>query len=140
VELQAGGDHQDRQGREARRRDELAPQRPAPVGRHLRARPASGLFTWWHANGQKALEGRYDQGKQDGPWTWWYATGQKSIHGEYAKGNPTGRWTWWKEDGKVAQSADLSHSEGVVIQELPGERPNVLPQVKRPVQRQPVRR
>ena len=40
---------------------------------------------------------------------------EKSIHGEYAHGNPTGRWTWWKEDGRVAQSADLSHSEGVVI-------------------------
>ena len=74
-----------------------------------------GPFTWWHSNGQKALEGRFEHGKQDGRWTWWHANGQKSIHGEYAHGNPTGRWTWWKEDGQVVQSADLSHSEGVVV-------------------------
>ena len=92
-----------------------------------------GLFTWWHANGQKNLEGRYDHGKQDGTWTWWYATGQKSIEGVYAAGNPTGRWTWWREDGQVAQSADLSGAEGVVIQSLPNdEMPHVLPHVKRP--------
>lgn len=93
----------------------------------------TGLFTWWHANGQKALEGRFEAGKQNGSWTWWYPTGQKSIHGEYAHGNPTGRWTWWKEDGKVAQSADLSQSEGVVIQTMPTDKPNELPQLKKQV-------
>jgi antitoxin component YwqK of YwqJK toxin-antitoxin module len=75
-----------------------------------------GKFTWWHSNGQRALEGNFDRGKQDGQWTWWHANGQKSIEGHYAAGNPTGRWTWWKEDGRVVQSADLSHSEGVVIE------------------------
>jgi antitoxin component YwqK of YwqJK toxin-antitoxin module len=78
-----------------------------------------GQFSWWHQNGQKALEGRFDGGKQHGTWTWWYPTGQKSIRGEYAHGNPTGRWTWWKEDGKVGQSADLSHSEGIVVDPAP---------------------
>ena len=110
-------DHrQERQGREARRLDQ--PGTPTASSRskaHYEHDVQVGQFTWWHANGQKALEGRFDAGKQDGEWTWWYANGQKSIHGEYANGNPTGRWTWWKEDGKVAQSADLSHSEGVVI-------------------------
>jgi antitoxin component YwqK of YwqJK toxin-antitoxin module len=101
-----------------------------------------GPFTWWHDNGQKALAGRYENGKQDGPWTWWYPSGQKSIHGQYVNGNPTGRWTWWKEDGKVAQSADLSHSEGVVIDEPPQQldKPNVLPHVRQTNPRQPVRR
>jgi antitoxin component YwqK of YwqJK toxin-antitoxin module len=100
-----------------------------------------GLFTWWHANGQKSLEGRYDQGKQDGRWTWWYGNGQKSIQGGYAKGNPTGRWTWWGEDGRVAQSADLSGSEGVVINTPPSKKqPNVLPQVRRPAPRRPTTR
>jgi antitoxin component YwqK of YwqJK toxin-antitoxin module len=77
-----------------------------------------GRFTWWHPNGQKAQEGRYDHGKQDGNWTWWFPSGQKSIRGEYAKGNPTGKWTWWKEDGRVVQAADLSHTEGVVVETL----------------------
>ncbi len=75
-----------------------------------------GKFTWWHENGQRALEGIYDQGKQNGKWVWWYKNGQKSVQGHYVMGNPTGRWTWWDESGKVAQAADLSHSEGVVIE------------------------
>jgi len=90
----------------------------------------AGKFVWWHQNGQKALEGNFESGKQDGTWTWWYASGQKSIQGHYAQGNPTGRWTWWKEDGKVTQSADLSHSEGVVIESPAVPNPQQLPKVK----------
>ncbi len=99
-----------------------------------------GKFTWWHSNGQRALEGKFTAGKQDGEWTWWHANGQKSIQGEYAHGNPTGRWTWWKEDGHVVQSADLSQSEGVVI-ETPRqlETPQV-PRLSTPTRRQPVKR
>lgn len=100
-----------------------------------------GEFTWWHANGQKALRGHFNNGKQDGTWTWWHANGQKSIEGQYVNGNPTGRWTWWKEDGRVVQSADLSHSEGVVI-ETPRklEEAPVPPRVSKPARRQPVAR
>jgi uncharacterized protein len=93
-----------------------------------------GKFTWWHSNGQKALEGEFDHGKQDGSWTWWYNTGQKSIQGHYAQGNPTGRWTWWKEDGKVTQSADLSHTEGVVIDTQGVPDLKKMPQAKKPKQ------
>ena len=96
----------------------------------------SGQFTWWHQNGQKALEGRFEAGKQNGPWTWWYPTGQKSIRGEYAHGNPSGRWTWWKEDGKVSQSADLSHSEGVVVDTPSTTDLDNLPEAKQPKPRQ----
>jgi uncharacterized protein len=99
-----------------------------------------GQFNWWHANGQKALEGRYDHGKQDGEWTWWYASGQKSIHGEYVHGSPSGRWTWWKEDGKVAQSADLSGSDGVVIETPRTLDPSLAPRVGVPSARQPLKR
>jgi antitoxin component YwqK of YwqJK toxin-antitoxin module len=75
-----------------------------------------GKFVWWHENGQKALEGSYDHGKQNGKWTWWHNNGQKSIQGRYVKGNPTGRWVWWREDGKVAQAANLSHAEGDIVE------------------------
>jgi len=100
-----------------------------------------GEFTWWHSNGQKALQGSFEKGKQDGTWTWWHSNGQKSIEGQYVAGNPTGRWTWWKDDGRVVQSADLSISEGVVI-----ETPRTLktappvPRVTKPARRQPVTR
>jgi antitoxin component YwqK of YwqJK toxin-antitoxin module len=92
-----------------------------------------GQFTWWHQNGQKVLEGRFDKGKQNGIWTWWFPTGQKSIRGEYAHGNPTGRWTWWKEDGKVAQSADLSNSDNGVVIDAPSNGDlDDMPQAKKP--------
>ncbi len=99
-----------------------------------------GKFTWWHSNGQRALEGSFDHGKQDGTWTWWHANGQKSIQGEYAKGNPTGRWTWWKEDGHVVQSADLSQSEGVVIDTPRQLEVPQVPRISKPIQRVPPKR
>lgn len=99
-----------------------------------------GEFTWWHSNGQKALQGTFDHGKQNGTWTWWHSNGQKSIEGEYVHGNPTGRWTWWKEDGRVVQSADLSQSEGVVIDTPRELGPPTAPRTSRPPRRQPVNR
>jgi antitoxin component YwqK of YwqJK toxin-antitoxin module len=99
-----------------------------------------GQFVWWHANGQKSLAGRYALGKQDGPWTWWHPNGQKSIGGHYAHGNPTGRWAWWKEDGKMVQSADLSHSEGVVVETSPIPDAKPQAQAKKSKPAAPVRR
>jgi antitoxin component YwqK of YwqJK toxin-antitoxin module len=99
-----------------------------------------GLFTWWHSNGQEALEGRFDQGKQDGAWTWWHANGQKSIQGQYAQGNPSGRWTWWKEDGKVAQAADMSKLDGLVLETPRALEPTAAPRISKPISQQPVRR
>jgi antitoxin component YwqK of YwqJK toxin-antitoxin module len=103
-----------------------------------------GQFTWWHSNGQRALQGGFQRGKQNGKWTWWHANGQKSIEGEYVYGNPTGRWTWWKEDGRVVQSADLSNSEGVVIdtpRPLKDEPPiPPSPRMSKPPRRQPAAR
>jgi antitoxin component YwqK of YwqJK toxin-antitoxin module len=99
-----------------------------------------GKFVWWHSNGQKAQEGRFDHGKQDGSWTWWYPTGQKSIRGEYVKGNPTGKWTWWKEDGRVVQAADLSHSEGIVVELPTGPDGQPMPRSASPTLGQPIKR
>lgn len=92
-----------------------------------------GAFSWWHPNGQKALEGNFAAGKQNGQWSWWYANGQKSIQGAYVNGNPTGRWTWWREDGKIAQAADLSGSEGVVLEAPRTLGPGAGPRIGRPI-------
>lgn len=74
-----------------------------------------GKFTWWYDNGQVALEGTYENGKQTGPWTWWHQNGLKATQGEYADGSPTGQWRWWDTNGRVNETADLSHSEGKVV-------------------------
>ena len=99
-----------------------------------------GRFIWWHENGQKALEGSFDDGKQDGPWSWWYPSGQKSIEGYYVSGAPTGRWTWWKEDGKVAQSADLSSSNSIVIAPPQTLDPGAVPHIGAPPRQRPIKR
>ena len=75
-----------------------------------------GKFSWWYANGQIALDGSYDNGKQTGKWIWWHQNGQKSTQGEYVDGTPTGRWRWWDTNGRVHETADLSHSEGKIVE------------------------
>lgn len=73
-----------------------------------------GKFVWWYATGQKSLEGTFQNGKANGTWTWWHENGQKSIKGEYKDGAPVGKWNWWKEDGRVAQNADVTDGERLV--------------------------
>jgi hypothetical protein len=56
-------------------------------------------------------------------------------------GNPTGRWTWWKEDGHVVQSADLSHSDGIAVENMPGAPDTSLsPHTSMPALGRPARR
>lgn len=66
-----------------------------------------GKHSWWHVNGQKSLEGNFRNGKHDGVWTWWHPNGQKSSQGEYLEGVPMGDWSWWAVDGKVIQRAAM---------------------------------
>ena len=69
-----------------------------------------GRFTWWHPNGQKALEGNYnDEGQKVGDWTWWHTNGIKSIQGPYNNDVPTGVWTWWETDGQVKTKEDMDN-------------------------------
>lgn len=68
----------------------------------------TGEFVWWHSNGQKSLVATYRDGKKHGLWTWWHPNGLKSIQGEYVHDTPTSDWLWWKDSGKVAQRADFS--------------------------------
>jgi antitoxin component YwqK of YwqJK toxin-antitoxin module len=59
-----------------------------------------GLWTWWHQNGQKKMEGRYEADQPTGKFTWWYATGQKQLEGEYISGKQQGKFTWWHPNGQ----------------------------------------
>lgn len=61
-----------------------------------------GRFTWWHANGLKMAEGEYIAGKRHGLWRWWHSNGHKQIEGEYEYGEPLGGWVAWTADGKTA--------------------------------------
>lgn len=58
-------------------------------------------FTWWHANGQSKVQGNYAEGKPDGKWVWWHENGQKQMEGEYINGDRSGKWSRWQPDGKI---------------------------------------
>ncbi len=67
-----------------------------------------GKFTWWYPNGQKQLQGEYVAGKQQGKFTWWHPNGQKQLEGAYVAGVLSGKWTRWNTDGRVVEVGDYS--------------------------------
>jgi antitoxin component YwqK of YwqJK toxin-antitoxin module len=79
-----------------------------------------GAFTWWHPNGQQSVAGTYEHGRPVGDWTWWHANGQKAIAGSFVDGGESGRWMWWKEDGKLANVAEYSEHSEAVVSTTPG--------------------
>ena len=56
--------------------------------------------TEWYYDGQKAEEGTYKDGKEDGLWTYWHENGQKHSEGNYKDGEKHGKWTRWNENGQ----------------------------------------
>ena len=54
----------------------------------------------YHYTGQKASEGTYLNGKEDGLWTYWYENGQKRWEGTVKNGKRNGLWTYWHENGQ----------------------------------------
>lgn len=89
-----------------------------------------GKHTWWHVNGQKSIEGAYRGGKPDGAWTWWHPAGPKSTQGEYAEGTPIGEWVWWTLEGKVVQRASLGTANSAPTVAQPENR--LVPQLAKP--------
>lgn len=61
-------------------------------------RSDSGIFTQYHADGTKQLEGRIVGTDREGPWTEWYPSGHKRMHGTFRAGKQHGKWEYW-EDG-----------------------------------------
>ena len=94
-------------------------------GRYEEGQPV-GSFTWWHPNGQQSVVGTYEHGRPVGEWTWWHANGQKSIAGGFVDGSETGRWMWWKEDGKLANVAEYSDHSEAVVSTTPAEVPAMV--------------
>ena len=64
----------------------------------------------YHYTGQKAAEGTYKDGKEDGLWTYWYENGQKRWEGTVKDGKRDGLWTYWYENGK--KSSEITYEDG----------------------------
>lgn len=63
---------------------------------------AEGHFTWWYENGQKMAEGEYQAGQKHGAWRWWHSNGHKQLEGRYQAGQIAGDWEAWTADGRPA--------------------------------------
>jgi antitoxin component YwqK of YwqJK toxin-antitoxin module len=77
----------------------------------------TGEFRWWYANGQPQTKGFYDQGQSIGEWVWWHPNGMKMIEGNYDLGKQVGQWSQWDTSGSLTMRDDAS-SFPVVKQDL----------------------
>jgi antitoxin component YwqK of YwqJK toxin-antitoxin module len=66
---------------------------------------ATGVFTWWYPNGQKGLEGPYEDGKQHGQFTGWHPNGLKQMQVRYEFGQESGAKLQWNEQGQLVTNA-----------------------------------
>ena len=61
--------------------------------------PFNGQFVDHHDNGVKSVEGRFENGIQQGAWTFYHENGGKFRSGQYVDGRADGQWVIWREDG-----------------------------------------
>jgi antitoxin component YwqK of YwqJK toxin-antitoxin module len=69
-----------------------------------------GPYRKWAANGNLILEGRYEEGKQQGRWSEYYDSGRDKRIIEYEDGVYDGAWTKWYESGQ--KWAEGTYREG----------------------------
>ena len=60
---------------------------------------ATGVWTWWHPNGQIEKQGALDSGKQVGRWSFFYDNGKPMLEGDYAAGAEQGSWLGYYRSG-----------------------------------------
>ena len=67
-------------------------------------RRRDGLYTMLHENGQKMMEGYYQDGKRQGLWPiWWYGDGAKHSEGYYQDGKIQRLSAFWHDDQKMSE-------------------------------------
>jgi len=59
-----------------------------------------GVYTEYHSNGGKAIQGEYRYGKKTGMWTTFFETGEIDSQGYYYDGNKSGKWIEHDSTGK----------------------------------------
>ena len=65
----------------------------------------TGTWVTWYANGGKACEDSYRNGKRHGKWRHWRPNGSRGYEGAYKDGLSNGKWTWWHENGQVKRES-----------------------------------
>jgi hypothetical protein len=59
-----------------------------------------GKYEQWHKNGNRWVDGEYENGKPCGKWIYWSENGQIYINGQWKNGKQCGKWTWFDIDGR----------------------------------------
>lgn len=62
-----------------------------------------GQWTFWYENGNRWMEGSYENGKREGIWTWWHENGVRSQVGPFKDGVRNGPFTYWYSEGTKSQ-------------------------------------
>ncbi|MFC1851071.1 toxin-antitoxin system YwqK family antitoxin [candidate division CSSED10-310 bacterium] len=62
----------------------------------------TGRWTMWYRNGQKLLEGRYNNGLEVGTWTHWRMNGVKLYIAEYERGRAEGLRIQYDQKGDIS--------------------------------------
>ena len=82
---------------------------------HKRNGVLDGQWTRWYANGNKAEEGKYKDGKRSGEWNGWYRSSKKNFSCVYEDGKRAGNYVEWSSKGKKIK--EIYYSEGKRIKE-----------------------
>ena len=72
-----------------------------------------GRWTRWYANGNKAEEGLYEEGKRSGTWNGWYRSNKKHYKSLYADGKRAGTYSEWNSKGKKTKEIDYSNGNRI---------------------------
>jgi antitoxin component YwqK of YwqJK toxin-antitoxin module len=77
--------------------------------------PYTGEITSFYANGQKASEEYYVDGKKQGKAIGWHDNGQKKIEASYVDGKEQGKAITWDESGQTLLEVD--YVDGKIMQQ-----------------------
>jgi antitoxin component YwqK of YwqJK toxin-antitoxin module len=61
----------------------------------------SGIWKSWFEDGTLWSEGRFVEGKREGPGTVYHPNGKKHLEGQYKNGKRVGLWRAWNETGTL---------------------------------------
>lgn len=67
-----------------------------------------GKWTYWYPNGNKWSEGHYDKGIENGRKTIWHENGQKYYEGALENGQRVGVWRFWSREGELLKEIEYS--------------------------------
>ena len=67
-----------------------------------------GKWTYWYENGNKWSEGHYKLGVEHGSKTVWYENGEKYYEGKVKDGDRVGIWRFWDENSGLVKEIDYN--------------------------------